>query len=752
MRAAAFFLVAAAIASGATTATWEMNGYQDFLRGRMSGLALTHDGRLVLGPKLDTLFTSDQPEIWSIARGPGGSLYVGTGNRGRLFQLDSSGRSTLLWTADQPEIFALAVDSKGVVYAGTSPEGKVYRIENGRATEYFAPEARYIWALAVGPNGDLFVATGDKGRIYRVTNSSNGEGKGEIYYETGQVHVTALAVDSQGRLLAGTEPNGILYRITARQKAFVLYDASLAEIRAIVPAPDGSIYAAGLGGGVARQTSAASSAATTLTSSTALPTVSTSITVTDQQAALIAPPKPEAPKATPASAPAVTSFSSPTYSYGDDRSALYKIHPDNTVETLWSSKEENIYDLALDRGSILFLTDAQGRIYRLEQGLDQDRTAALVAQAGEGDATRLLAEPGGTLAATGNLAKIIRLGSDPGASGWFESPVHDAGTVARWGRIAWTGASGTKQGGVAFRTRSGNTARPDATWSDWSDPVNNPDRAAIASPNARYIQWRAEFTGGSNASPALDHVSVAYLPQNTPPVVRSIQISSQAAPGALKPASSGGTPASGAAFSITVTDTGDVSTPTGTPSQMVSRSAGSQMQIAWQADDPDGDRLLYNLYFRGEEETQWKLLRGDTTDNTYTLEGDVLADGRYFFRVTASDRPSNPLDLARESSLVSAPVLIDNTPPVVTASAPRRNGAALEADVDALDRGSVLRHCEYSVDAGPWTPVEAADGVTDSVREQFHLRLENFPAGEHLIVIRVYDAAGNAGLAKIVAR
>jgi hypothetical protein len=185
---------------------------------------------------------------------------------------------------------------------------------------------------------------------------------------------------------------------------------------------------------------------------------------------------------------------------------------------------------------------------------------------------------------------------------------------------------------------------------------------------------------------------------------------------------------------------------------MVSRSAGSQMQIAWQADDADGDRLLYNLYFRGEDEAQWKLLRGDMTENTYALEGDVLADGRYFFRVTASDRLSNPLELARESALVSAPVLIDNTPPVVTASAPRRRGTMLEADVDAEDRGSVLRRCEYSIDAGPWTPVEAADGVTDSARERFQLRLENFPAGEHLIVIRVFDAAGNAGLAKIIAR
>jgi hypothetical protein len=48
--------------------------------------------------------------------------------------------------------------------------------------------------------------------------------------------------------------------------------------------------------------------------------------------------------------------------------------------------------------------------------------------------------------------------------------------------------------------------------------------------------------------------------------------------------------------------------------------------------------------------------------------------------------------------------------------------------------------------------VEAADGVTDSRRERFILRVDNLAPREHLIVIRGYDAAGNAGLAKILVR
>ena len=41
----------------------------------------------------------------------------------------------------------------------------------------------------------------------------------------------------------------------------MLYDANLPEIRAIVPMPDGTVYAAALGGSVAKQAQAAAQAA-----------------------------------------------------------------------------------------------------------------------------------------------------------------------------------------------------------------------------------------------------------------------------------------------------------------------------------------------------------------------------------------------------------------------------------------------------------------------------------------------------------
>ena len=95
-----------------------------------------------------------------------------------------------------------------------------------------------------------------------------------------------------------------------------------------------------------------------------------------------------------------------------------------------------------------------------------------------------------------------------------------------------------------------------------------------------------------------------------------------------------------------------------------------QVQITWQADDPDGDKLSYSLYFRGDGERDWKLLREDVSENTLTLDPDVFADGKYYFRVLASDRPSNDMRYAQQAEFVSTPVIIDNTPPMLRLKLP----------------------------------------------------------------------------------
>jgi hypothetical protein len=737
------FLCALTItASAATSTAWEVNSFTDFLKGRLSNLSLSADGTLEPGPVVRWTSALNQPTLWSLVAAPDGSIYAGTGHGGKLYRVTPDGKPTLLWSAQQSEIFALCVDAKGVLYAGTSPNGGLYRIDGGKTREIWHSTAKYIWAVRPAPDGSLFIATGEPGNVYRI----DPHGAASIYYETGQGNVTALALASDGHLYAGTDPNGILYEISGPKQATILYDSTLPEIRAIAVDSKGLVYAAAMGGAVSTRSGMPVSS-TAQSSGAVVATSATVITVNeanrnnlnadnDQSGLKAAGDQAKASalsSSVPASNPAVVEVG------GVEKSAIYRISPNRTVETLRSSKEDNVYDLLLDGDDIVFSTDDHGRIYRW----NANRTM-LLAEPGDGATTRLIQSGANLYAALSNPGQLIAFASAGSAPGAYESQVHDSASVARWGHLQWHG-SGTP---LAFRTRTGNAARPDATWSPWSQPISDPDHALIKSPPARFVQWRAEWPTNSTAQ--LNTVDVPYLPQNTPPVVHSISVTSIVN---TNPAKSGAPAASSSsAYSVTVTDTGEAPAASSatSASQTVSRLQTTQTQISWQADDPDNDKLVYSVYFRADDEADWQLIRSRMFENVLLLDPDVFADGRYFFKVVASDAPANAVEFARQSELVSAPVLIDNTPPLVTLSAPQRNGAVLDIDIQGNDKTSPLRLCEYSLDAGFWQPIESTDGVTDSPHEHFHLHLDNLHPGEHLLVFRVYDSANNAGLARVV--
>ncbi len=686
---AALLLFSAGALFGSSPAFWEISNYQEFLKGKFDHIALSRNGVLSVAPPLDSVFGTGQAYLWSLALADNGTIYAGTGNQGRLYRIDSTGKGEILWTAPQPEIFAVAAGPDGTVYAGTSPNGKIYRILKGKAEEYFNPKATYIWALALGRDGALYAGTGTEGKIFRIT----APGIGEEYFATGQTNVTGLQFARDGALLAGSEPNGVLYRITAKDKAFALYDSNLPEIRAMAEAPDGAIYAAGLGGAVAKKAQSAAPAGGATVTET--PTLTTSITVTGEAAVTgeIKPAEPAKPATQPtvnvtnvAAAPAVEVA-------GVEKSAIYKILPDNTVETVWSSKEENVYDILPEPAGLLFATDL-GRLYRM----DAQHRLTLVAQTGEGDLNRLFRTRLGVLAAAGMGGKIYRLGEQPNVQGGtYESPVFDGGSVSRWGHIRHAGA-----GNVHLWTRSGNSLRPDRTWSNWT-PVSGD--GAVASPFARYLSWKAELGTGAT----VEGVTVGYLPQNNPPSVRSITALTTLQP-AAQPAKGGA--AATSSYTLTVTDTGDAgpSTSTGTPTQALTRAASQQLILSWQADDPDGDKLVYQVDFRGEGERDWKPLRRNLHENTVTFDAEALADGRYLFRITASDRESNAGAAAREDELVSSAVVIDNTPPRITIGELRNR----QFDFQAADATSPLKRSEYSVDGGTWIPVDPLTGILDT--------------------------------------
>jgi hypothetical protein len=749
----ALWLVLSAPLVAVETSFWQVGSFEDFLQGTLVSVSLSKDGELTLAPEARAIFTPDENLALSLAGDNRDNLYVGTGHEGKVFRVDAHGKGSLFFTAPEPDIFALAVGPDDAVYVGSSPDGKIYRVTpDGKSKVFYEPKTKYVWALVFDRQGRLYAGTGDQGKILRIGK----DGKGELFFDTKQTHVMCLTVDRQGNLLAGSVPNGLIYRVTPEGKAFVLYQAELPEIHALASDAQGHVYAAALGGAGGKGTPELFGPGATPGRP---PTTVTTVTVQaaagdDGDASASKPPAQNPPPAngsekTPsfnrAPTPAVP-FPVPKVPQG--RGSLIEIQPDYTAETIWSSNTESIFGLAVRGNHVLFSTDSSGRIFDLAPSRDGERLT-LITETRESLATRLWLGDKDLYIATTNVAKLFRLGTSPGREGSYESPVKDTKFISHWGTLAWRGELPTGAQ-LEFFTRSGNTDRPDQTWSDWAGPYRDPNGSAISSPPARYIQWKATLRSSGAASPVLDDVTVSYLNQNLPPQIRSLNVSAGG-----ERTGPGGLPAASSTFpGAAVTVSSGSSTTFGATSAQATAVAKVPITFSWQADDPNGDQLIYALYVKASDEEEWHLLKDKLRQTSYQLEPETLADGNYVARLVASDEESNPPGTARKADLVSAPFWVDNTPPATHVLGQHvivvKSGGEAEVRFEAEDATSPLRSAEVSTDGKEWRDVNSDDGIVDSRRETFTVKVDRLGPGEHVITLRVFDTAGNAGVGKAV--
>ena len=213
----------------------------DFLKGDVENLSIDNHGQLTLGPVTELVYETSAPFLWSMVAAPDGTLFVGTGNEGKVFRVDQQGKGSLFFDTTELEVHALALAPNGGLYVATSPDGKIYKVDrNGASTTFFSGEDKYIWALAVDGKGNLFAGTGDKAVVYKITP----EGKETVFYKANTTHVTALAFDKSGNLLVGTGTPGKVLRIDPDGKPFMLLDSPFQEIRALRFDDKGMLYVA----------------------------------------------------------------------------------------------------------------------------------------------------------------------------------------------------------------------------------------------------------------------------------------------------------------------------------------------------------------------------------------------------------------------------------------------------------------------------------------------------------------------------
>ncbi len=715
-----FSWIASASAGGPVF--WRVNTRAEVEKGDAQGVSIADNGAITLAPALAEVFDTKQAYIWAAAADGAGNIYLGTGHDGRVFKVDASGKGSLLHKTAELDVMALAVDAQGNVYAGTAPDGKVYRITPaGEAKVFFEPKTKYIWSLAFDNQGRLLVGTGDKGVIFRVGS----DGKGAPFVNTTQTNITALRVDSAGNILAGTDPGGLVLRISPEGKAFTLFDSSQREIRDLAIGSNGEVYALALA-------ESAGAGASNATPAPAAPAAAPPPIGTDEGGVTITISDMQIVDAGAAAGSAATGASSS----GQSKAALYRLDANGASDLLWDSKEAAAFSIALDPAGarVMVGSGQKGRIFSAAAG----EKPALLAQSSEAQTSRFVRVGNQLYAATSNLGKLFKVGAGTAASGAYTSSVRDAQVTATWGRVSWVG-----EGVIELQTRSGNTQTPDSTWSDWSAPITAAEGDAIKSPPARFIQWRATLKrAGASVSSRLREVTVSYLPRNIAPRVTSINLlpSGVALQALPQPPSDGGADSAGLDSSAL-----GAAMPLLPPRRLFQRGA---ISLQWQAEDRNGDTIEYAVHYRNAGGGDFYPLKTGLRDTYFTVEPNALPDGRYVFKIVASDGLSNPANLALSDEMETEPVEVDNTPPAVAADAPRVTGNTVEIVFRASDATSILRRAEYQLDGGAWKAVFPADGIADSKREEFRVTVALPDAKPHVVAFRVFDANANVGSAQ----
>src|SRR5881296_145407 len=707
---------------------WETRTYDDFRKGKLSNVSLTSDDELILAPRFDVAFNTEQTLVWSAIADSKGNIYLGTGHDGKIFKVDASGRGTMMADLSELDVLALAIDSNDVLYAGTSPDGKVYKVENGTPREFFNPHTKYIWSLVFDKQGRLLVGTGDKGVIYRVTP----DGQGTSFYDTDETHVVSMAIDRDGNLIAGGDPKGYVYRISPEGKGFVLYDSGMREIHSVAVGPNGTIYASAISG--EPPLAPAATPATSGTSSNPQATVTVTVNAAEPQDIQVIEPLEPVSSTTPRAQTRRTATDA------NAQSAVFEILPDGVVNTLWRSRDEMVFSVLPYDGKLLFSTGAKGRIYSVEG----PRNTTLLLESTEEQTTRLIQAGNQLYAASSNIGKLFRIGDTSATSGTYESTVKDTDAVSSWGKLTWRSDDKNL---IEVSTRTGNTSVPDKTWSEWQ-PVDA--AGASASPKARFVQWKAALKPDGTKSPRLGSVKVPYLQQNFRPEVTNIDVLTSGVALQKVPLNQGNNVNPNDPATIRANARAGQPRIQPIPPRRAPQRGAQSFQ--WTATDKNLDTLTYDLYYRAENERTWKLLKKDLEDNFYTINSDTLPDGTYTVRVVASDQPSNPPDLALRGEMESRPFTIDNTPPVVTMSLERTENRRVRIAIEAVDQTSTLSQAEIAIDTGDWRPVFPKDGIIDEKTESFSYLSGELSPGEHVIAFRVYDQNDNAGMAKLVVR
>ena len=690
-------------------------------KGKVTNIIIGSRGTLQLGRAAQVL--ADEFEgVWSVNSilVKGTTVYFGTSPNGGIYR-HSFGTLTKMYPLEtdhqvqamdlyddrndldkitNEHVFALGMDMTGRLLAGFSgPACRLTRFSAGAREILFRPQdATYIFDILTDGSGNIYLATGPQGKVYRLDPLGK---TAQLVYDSRDKNILSLASVSDGFLYAGSDDRGLVYKLNPRdQTATVLYDSSKPEISSLLfaDALDPSmrdLYAIATSARIVKREADFAgqlplpgrpepSAAASKPTSVGNGGLRLQIANSEKKS----PSKPLPASLRKGARPETTSV-------------LYRISRAGYVTAI-ANKMAVFLCLAQSEEGLLIGTGNEGQLLLVDPVSEEQTVLYEDVQASQ--VTSVAVAPDAIFLGTANPAKLIRLANEFAREGEYLSDLIDAKQPANWGKLQIDAdvPPGCK---VLLSSRSGNVKDVnDPTFSAWSVPLHVTEPTPLECPLGRFCQYKLILQSATgSATPLIREIAVSSTIPNLAPIVTSVDLVRR-------------------------------------------RTAAKRglYEIRYKTKDDNDDELIYTLYFRRAGRTHWIELTDKHEETKYEWDGRTVEDGRYEFRVVASDHRSNTAGTSLTGSRISEVIVIDNTGPKVGGHFIEQRGKKTTLDILIRDDFSVIRKLDYVVDGHKeWQAAIPDDLVYDTTKENFTLEIENLDVGEHVVTLRVRDALDN---------
>ncbi len=674
---------------------WYVEGVRDFLDGSLVSTAIQSDGSLTLSSAFQARNTLSASTI--------------------LDAVPVSANEMLVATAKPGAAMLVRLGREG-------SEKELLSLEKG-----------FVTAVAKGKNGVLYAASAPDGRLYR--GDRNGL---KPLYKGVEKYIWNILPAKDGQVYFTTGNRGALYRLKG-DDAELLYQSKESNLRALYEDQHWGVVFGGGSRGIVYQYQGQKKVRALLDSTF---DEVTAITGNGKGDLFVAVSRAKARK-------------------NRAKSAIYRIDKTGHAEMLFPLDSETANTLTVNKAGHLFIgTGSAGRIYQIYHPENPEiREISLATRSESDQVSHLIASASndGFLSFGSSPARIDRYQGGFQGTGIYESDVLGTGISASWGlmRLRAIQPAGTQ---ILVSTRSGNTATPDNTWSDWSK-YQSGSEIKINSPAGRFLQAKFELrTGSSSKTPHLKSFEVNFVRDNLAPILHEVFFLDR---GIFFTPHTYGKPPAPRTVRLDQRSLQKLRQPRSTESayeelmanqvnnvRMLQQFKQGMLTVAWDSEDRNEDLLSYDVQYQRYGQSDWVTMAKDLTQPVYSFDSSTLLDGDYRFRVYVSDDLSNPgksYRVYRDSDLIT----VDNTPPEVKNLSANVKNDHVEVRFDATDNLSALAYVEAIMDGQTSEYVQSTDKIIDGQKEGFRFKLDLPEKGRHMLVVKVTDRLGNTSTHRV---